>query len=165
MASDASNGPAATPSPEGEWRRGRRLGIDLGKARIGVAVCDPDGLLATPVATIRRDPRTAGEDIPADIREIGELASEYDVVEIVVGLPVTLSGEEGLAAAHTRQWVERFASHVSPVPVTLTDERMTTAVATRRLNEGGVRGKRKRSIVDQAAAVEILQHWLDRRRR
>lgn len=162
---DASNGPAATPSPEGEWRRGRRLGIDLGKARIGVAVCDPDGLLATPVATVRRDPRTAGEDIPSDIREIGDLAAEYDVVEIVVGLPVTLSGEEGLAAAHTREWVERFAGHVSPVPVSLTDERMTTAVATRRLNEGGVRGKRKRSIVDQAAAVEILQHWLDRRRR
>jgi putative Holliday junction resolvase len=162
---DVSNGPAATPSPEGEWRRGRRLGIDLGKARIGVAVCDPDGLLATPVATVRRDPRTSGEDIPSDIREIAAIAAEYDVVEIVVGLPVTLSGEEGLAAAHTRLWVERFAGHVSPVPVSLTDERMTTAVAARRLNEGGVRGRRKRSIVDQAAAVEILQHWLDRRRR
>lgn len=158
---DGLHGPAATY----EWRRGRRLGIDLGKARIGVAVCDPDGLLATPVATVRRDLKTAGEDIPSDIREIGETAREYDVVEIVVGLPVTLSGEEGPAAAHTRAWVDRFAAHVSPVPVTLTDERMTTAVATRRLNEGGVRGKRKRSIVDQAAAVEILQHWLDQRRR
>ncbi|MFB9661528.1 Holliday junction resolvase RuvX [Glycomyces mayteni] len=157
---DASSGPAPT-----EWVRGRRLGIDLGKARIGVAVCDPDGLLATPVATVRRDLKTAGENIPADIQEIAETAREYDVVEIVVGLPVTLSGEEGPAAAHTRAWVEQFADHVSPTPVTLTDERMTTAVATRRLNEGGVRGKRKRSIVDQAAAVEILQTWLDRRRR
>ncbi|WP_112139781.1 Holliday junction resolvase RuvX [Glycomyces dulcitolivorans] len=157
---DATSGPASI-----EWTRGRRLGIDLGKARIGVAVCDPDGLLATPVATVRRDLKTAGENIPADIQEIAETAREYDVVEIVVGLPVTLSGEEGPAAAHTRAWVERFADHVSPTPVTLTDERMTTAVATRRLNEGGVRGKRKRSIVDQAAAVEILQTWLDRRRR
>lgn len=157
---DAANGPA--PS---EWVRGRRLGIDLGKARVGVAVCDPDGLLATPVATVRRDLKTTGEDIPSDIREIAETAREYEVVEIVVGLPVTLSGEEGPAAAHTRAWVQRFADHVSPVPVTLTDERMTTAVATRKMNEGGVRGKRKRSIVDQAAAVEILQQWLDQRRR
>ncbi|MQM26831.1 Holliday junction resolvase RuvX [Glycomyces albidus] len=162
---DATNGPAPADGPQGPWVRGRRLGIDLGKARIGVAVCDPDGLIATPVATVRRDLKTAGEDIPADIKEIAETAREFDVVEIVVGLPVTLSGEEGPAAAHTRAWVERFADHVSPTPVTLTDERMTTAVATRRLNEGGVRGKRKRSIVDQAAAVEILQHWLDRRRR
>ncbi|MEV3937081.1 Holliday junction resolvase RuvX [Glycomyces sp. NPDC049804] len=157
---DAASGPAST-----EWVRGRRLGIDLGKARVGIAVCDPDGLLATPVATVRRDLKTAGEDIPSDIREIAETAREYEVVEIVVGLPVTLSGEEGPAAAHTRAWVQRFAEHVSPVPVTLTDERMTTAVATRKMNEGGVRGRRKRSIVDQAAAVEILQQWLDQRRR
>ncbi|THV30648.1 Holliday junction resolvase RuvX [Glycomyces paridis] len=157
---EEANGPATT-----EWTRGRRLGVDLGKARVGVAVCDPDGLLATPVATVRRDLKTSSGDIPSDIREIADTAREYDVVEIVVGLPVTLSGEEGPAAAHTRAWVERLAGHVSPVPVTLTDERMTTAVATRRLNEGGVRGSRKRSIVDQAAAVEILQTWLDRRRR
>lgn len=153
-------GPAVT-----EWRRGRRLGVDLGKARIGIAVCDPDGILATPVATVRRDMRTRGEEIPNDIREIAEIAADYDVVEIVVGLPVTLSGEEGLAAEHTRTWVLRLSDRVSPVPVTLTDERLTTAVATRRLNEGGVRGKRKRSVVDQVAAVEILQHWLDQRRR
>jgi putative holliday junction resolvase len=157
---DTTSGPASE-----QWTRGRRLGIDLGKARVGVAVCDPDGILATPVATVRRDLKTAGEDIPSDIREIAETAAEYEVVEIVVGLPVTLSGEEGPAAAHTRAWVERLTDHVSPVPVTLTDERMTTAVANRRLNEGGVRGSRKRSIVDQAAAVEILQQWLDQRRR
>ncbi|MCH7231804.1 Holliday junction resolvase RuvX [Glycomyces sp. L485] len=157
---EAQTGPAAT-----EWRRGRRLGVDLGKARIGIAVCDPDGILATPVRTVRRDMRTTSEEIPRDIREIAEIAAEFDVVEIVVGLPVTLSGEEGLAAEHTRTWVERLSDRLSPVPVTLTDERLTTAVATRRLNEGGVRGKRKRSVVDQAAAVEILQHWLDQRRR
>ncbi|GAB4002390.1 hypothetical protein GCM10029992_40450 [Glycomyces albus] len=86
---DVSAGPAAV-----EWRRGRRLGIDLGKARIGVATCDPDGILASPVATVRRDMRTGGEEIPRDIRELAEIASEYEVVEIVVGLPVTLSGEE-----------------------------------------------------------------------
>ncbi len=109
--------------------------------------------------------RTGGEDIPNDIREIAEIAADYDVVEIVVGLPVTLSGEEGLAAEHTRTWVRRLSDRVSPVPVIMTDERLTTAVATRRLHEGGVRGKRKRSVVDQAAAVEILQQWLDQRRR
>jgi putative Holliday junction resolvase len=155
----ASDGPDVT-----EWRRGRRLGIDLGKARIGVAVSDPDGILASPVATVRRDMRTRSEDVPSDIREITEIAREYEVVGIVVGLPVTLSGEEGLAAEHTRVWVDRFAEHVSPTPVALTAERLTTAVAARRLGEGGVRGRRRRAVVDQAAAVEILQQWLDRRR-
>jgi putative Holliday junction resolvase len=86
-------------------------------------------------------------------------------VEVVVGLPVTLSGGEGLAALQARAYAERLAQVITPVPVRLADERMSTVVATRRLSERGVRGKRQRAVVDQVAAVEILQSWLDAQRR
>ena len=120
---------------------------------------DPDGILATPLRTV---PRTAADDgVPA----IAALVTEHDAVEVVVGLPVTLAGTEGLAAAQARDYAERLASAIMPIPVRLADERMTTVVASRRLAERGVRGRRQRSVVDQAAAVEILQSWLDTQRR
>jgi putative pre-16S rRNA nuclease len=147
--------------------RGVRLGIDVGAVRIGVAASDPDGILATPVATVRRDIRdtTQRDDLPSDMREISRLVREYEAVEVVVGLPVNLAGKEGPAAAATRQYVETLKSVIDPVPVRVTDERMSTVAATRRLSERGVRGKRQRAVVDQAAAVEILQSWLDAQRR
>ncbi|QSB03883.1 Holliday junction resolvase RuvX [Natronoglycomyces albus] len=154
--------PAATDS---QWRRGRRLGIDIGKVRIGVAACDPDGILASPVATVSRDLKTKSDNVPQDLRELAAIIDEYEAVEVIVGLPVTLSGEEGLAASHTREWVSRLTEVIDPVPVRLIDERLTTAVATRRLAERGVRGKRRRAVVDQAAAVEILQQWLELHRK
>jgi putative Holliday junction resolvase len=83
----------------------------------------------------------------------------------VVGLPVTLAGAEGPAAIRVRAYADRLATVVAPVPVVLTDERMSTIVATRRLSEQGVKGRRRRTVIDQAAAVEILQGWLDARRR
>lgn len=86
-------------------------------------------------------------------------------MEVVVGLPITLSGVESFAARDVRHYTERLAAAIDPIPVRLTDERMSTVVATRRLTERGVRGKRRRTVVDQAAAVEILQSWLDTRRR
>lgn len=146
------------------FSRGRRLGVDVGKVRVGVAWCDPDGILATPLETVARD-TASGEDVPSDIRRIAELTAEHGIVEIVVGLPVTLKGTESFAAVEAREYVKLLAQNITGVPVHLVDERLTTVVASRRLTERGVKGKRKRAVVDQAAAVEILQHWLDRQRK
>ena len=145
--------------------RGRRLGVDVGKVRVGVAVSDPDGILATPLVTGPRDQGAAADSVPADIAELVRLVGEHEVVQIVVGLPVRLNGAEGPAAIDIRAYAGRLAQAVGAVPIALADERMSTVVATRRLAERGVRGKRQRAVVDQAAAVEILQSWLDAQRR
>jgi putative pre-16S rRNA nuclease len=145
--------------------RGRRLGVDVGKVRVGVALSDPDGILASPLVTVLRDMGAAADSVPADIAELVRLVSEHEAVQVVVGLPVRLDGSEGIAAIDIRAYAERLARAVGHVPVILADERMSTVVATRRLAERGVRGKRQRAVVDQAAAVEILQSWLDAQRR
>ncbi|MGH3712445.1 MAG: Holliday junction resolvase RuvX [Micromonosporaceae bacterium] len=145
-----------------QWTRGVRIGVDVGKVRIGLAASDPDGLLATPVRTVARATRRGDSN---DLVEIADVVREYDAVEVVVGLPVTLAGQEGQAAGEVRQFAERLARIVAPIPVCLADERMSTVVATRRLSERGVRGRRRRTVVDQAAAVEILQGYLDAHRR
>jgi len=147
------------------FQRGRRLGVDVGKVRVGVAVCDPDGILATPLVTVSRDMGAAADSVPADIAELVRLVREHEAVQIVVGLPVRLNGAEGPAAIDIRAYADRLARAVGHVPIVLADERMSTVVATRRLAERGVRGKRQRAVVDQAAAVEILQSWLDAQRR
>lgn len=136
--------------------RGRRLGVDVGAVRIGVAMSDPDGVLATPLRTVPRDPGDGGTDLNA----IAALASEHEIVQIVVGLPRTLAGREGQAAGAAREFAAALATVVD-VPVVLSDERLTTVVATRQLRESGRRGRRQRAVVDQAAAVGILQGWLD----
>jgi putative Holliday junction resolvase len=145
--------------------RGRLLGVDVGTVRVGVAMSDPDGVLATPLVTLRRDMTSERERLPADVAQLVRLVEEHEIVGIVVGLPVTLAGTEGLAAIHIREYVRVLAPAVAPIPVLLADERMSTATATRRLSERGVRGGRRRAVVDQAAAVEILQGWLDAARR
>lgn len=147
------------------WVRGVRLGVDVGTVRVGVAVSDPDGILATPLVTLPRDTKTDEPNIPTDISEIMRLAHEHESVELVVGLPLTLAGAEGPAAIHARSYARRLSAAVAPIPVRLADERMSTAVASRRLAERGVRGRRQRAVVDQVAAVEILQGWLDVSRR
>jgi putative Holliday junction resolvase len=144
------------------WIRGVRLGVDVGKVRVGVATCDPDGILATPLVTLPRD--LTSED-PSDIAALAGLVRDHEVVEVVLGLPVTLAGTEGPAAAEARSYAQNLARTIEPVPVRLADERMSTVVASRRLSERGVRGRRHRAIVDQMAAVEILQRWLDNQRR
>jgi len=148
----------STPQPAA-WRPGVRIGVDVGRARIGLAASDPHGLLATPVCTVHRTASDSGLD------KIADVVREYEAVEVIVGLPVTLQGEERQAASEVRRYVRQLARKVYPVPVRLVDERMSTVVATRRLSERGVRGRRRRSVVDQAAAVEILQGWLDAERR
>lgn len=150
------------PVPGG-FRRGRRLALDVGKARIGVAVSDPDGILATPVETVR-----AASD-GSDVRRITAIVSEYDPVEIVIGLPKTLRGERGSSAQMAERFAERLAaalSSVIPTPpkVCFFDERFTTVTAQRALRDNGVRAKQQRAVIDQAAAVAILQGWLDEKR-
>lgn len=139
--------------------RGRRLGIDVGSVRIGVAVCDPDGILATPVETVPRTPAGDG-----DIERIAQIASEYEVVGIIVGLPRTLRNEDGAAAGIARDFGTALAARIEPVPVEYQDERFTTVTATQALRASGRNAKTSRAIVDQAAAVAILQGWLDTRR-
>jgi len=117
--------------------RGRRLGIDVGAVRVGVALSDPDGVLATPLATVARDVQHG-----TDLATIAGMVAEHDVVGVVVGLPRTLAG--------------RVA-----VPIEFADERLTTVVATRQMRESGRKGRRQRAVVDQVAAVAILQGWLD----
>ncbi|GAA5128918.1 Holliday junction resolvase RuvX [Pseudonocardia adelaidensis] len=135
--------------------RGRRLGIDVGAVRVGVAVCDPDGVLATPLVTVPRD-----VDGGSDLRAIAGLVAEHEAVGVVVGLPRTLAGRDGPAAEAARAFADAL-SGVLDVPVELSDERFTTVVATRQLRERGVKGRKQRAVVDQAAAVAILQGWLD----
>jgi putative Holliday junction resolvase len=148
-----------------EPSRGVRLGVDVGQVRVGVARSDPHGILATPLVTLARDLSAAPDAVPTDMAELVRLAEEHEAVEIVVGLPVNLAGKHGPAAANVSAYAARLADVMGTIPVTLTDERMSTVVASRRLAERGVRGKRQRAVVDQAAAVEILQSWLDAQRR
>ena len=138
--------------------RGRRLGIDVGTVRIGVAVSDPDGILATPVETVRRD-RGDGH-----LRRLTTLVGELDIVEIVVGLPRTLADRAGASADDAVALAAAVAGRVGSVPVRLADERLTTVSAARALREAGVRARQQRGMIDQAAAVAILQGWLDQRR-
>lgn len=138
--------------------RGRRLGIDVGTVRIGVATCDPDGLLATPVETVRRD-RTNKH-----LRRLVQLVGEYEAVEVVVGLPRTLADRTGPSALDAIALADELAGRIAPTPVRLADERLTTVTAQRSLREAGIRAKGQRAMIDQAAAVGILQFWLDQRR-
>jgi putative Holliday junction resolvase len=142
----------------GQGRRGRSLGIDVGSVRIGVAVSDPDGILATPVETVRRD--RSGKHV----RRLAELAAELDAVEVIVGLPRTLADRTGRSARDAIELSEALARRVAPTPVRLADERLTTVSAERSLRAAGVRAREQRAVIDQAAAVAILQSWLDERR-
>jgi len=137
-------------------RVGRRLGVDVGDVRVGVATCDPHGLIATPVETV-----AAG---PACIDRLVELAREYEVIELVVGLPLSLSGRDGPAATKVRAFAAELASAVSPTAVRLVDERMSTMTADVQLRESKRTGKNKRAVIDQVAATVILQSALDAER-
>lgn len=128
-----------------------RIGVDVGSVRVGVAICDPAGVLATPLITLER------EGAPA---AISALAREHAAVEIVIGLPLRLSGAEGPAAAAARSFGQSLGE-LSDVPIRWMDERLTTVQATAALRESGRRGRSTRAVIDQAAAVAILQAALD----
>lgn len=141
-------------------RPGVRLGIDPGDARIGVARSDPTGFLATPVETVRR-----GRGDFARIRALlAEIAEESTLLEVVVGLPRSLKGGENPATVKVRDFAAQLARRVAPLPVRLVDERLTTVSAEAILRDRGRKGQDRRSVVDQAAAVLILQHALDTER-
>lgn len=144
--------------PNQDAGRGRRVGVDVGSVRIGVACSDPDGILATPVETVRRD--RSGKHV----RRLAHLVAELEAVEVVVGLPRTLADRTGPSALDAMELAEALGRRVAPVPVRLADERLTTVSAQRSLRAAGVRAREQRAVIDQAAAVAILQSWLDQRR-
>ncbi|MFY1621429.1 Holliday junction resolvase RuvX, partial [Micromonospora sp. WMMD736] len=116
------------------------------------------GILATPVETVRRDRGNR------HLRRLAELVDEMGAVEVVVGLPRTLADRTGQSARAAIDLADQLAARIAPVPVRLADERLTTVSAQRSLREAGVRAKGQRAMVDQVAAVGILQNWLDQRR-
>jgi putative Holliday junction resolvase len=136
-----------------------RLGVDVGTVRVGLAASDAAGLIASPVETLARDARGG-----ADQRRIAAEVAEREALEVVVGLPVSLSGAEGPASRAVRGYAAELARRVAPVPVRLVDERMSTVSAHQALTASGRRGRRQREVVDQVAAVLILQTALDTER-
>lgn len=144
------------PGPERRMRRGVRLGVDAGSVRIGIARSDPAGILASPLETVR-----SGK---GDVDRIVELVADNDAIEVIVGLPTSLSGREGPAAGQARRFASRIAGRLTSDSVRLFDERLTTVTAESGLRERGVRGQARRKVVDQAAAAVILQAALDAER-
>lgn len=136
-------------------RRGVRLGIDVGKARVGVARSDPDGLLAVPVETL---PRAEALDT------LVSLTTDYDALEVIVGLPISLRGTDTDSTTDAREFAAQLAEKVN-VPVRLVDERLSTVSAQQMLSSGGTEARKQRQIIDQASAVIILQHSLDQESR
>jgi putative Holliday junction resolvase len=141
-------------------RPGVRIGVDVGDVRIGLATSDREALIATPLETLTAGPEAAGT--------IVDVALDREAVEVVVGLPRSLSGHSGPAATKAESFARaiaaQFALRGRPVPVRLVDERLTTVSAERVLRESGRKGARRRSVVDQVAAVVILQHAIDSER-
>jgi len=139
-----------------QMRSGRRVGVDVGDVRIGVAVSDPDGMLATPLETVPAGPEA--------VARLAAIVAEHEALECVVGLPISLSGREGPAAAKVRKFAGVLGEAIAPVPVRLVDERMSTMTADGLLHHTGRSAKDKRAIIDQAAATVILQTALDAER-
>lgn len=138
-------------------RRGVRIGIDVGRARVGVARSDRDGLLATPVVTLARGDATQDE--------LRALAAELEPSEFVIGLPISLSGGDTASTADAREFAAEVAAWAfegaAPAGVRLVDERLSTVTAQRQLRDNGRRAKGSRPVIDQVAAVIILQNALD----
>ena len=132
-------------------RTGVRIGIDVGQARVGVARSDRDGLLATPVETLAREGALDG---------IVAVAAELQPLEIVVGLPISLSGGDTPSTADARAFAAELAGRVA-APVRLVDERLSTVSAQRELHRSGRTARSSRAVIDQVAAVIILQNALD----
>jgi putative holliday junction resolvase len=133
------------------------LGLDLGDARIGVAISDPDRRLAVPVGTVH-----VGQP-PGELFAVAALVRERDATLIVLGLPLSLGGERGERAAHAESFAEALRN-VAEVPVELHDERLSTVEAEWALAAAGIRGRERRRAVDASAAAVILQAWLDGQR-
>lgn len=140
-----------------ETGTGRVLGLDLGDARIGVAISDPERRLAVPVGTIH-----VGQP-PGELKAVAALVAEHDATLLVIGLPRSMSGDEGSRAALAREFGAALEAAVR-VPIEFQDERLSTVEAERALREAGVTGRERRRVVDRSAATVILQAWLDAHR-
>jgi putative Holliday junction resolvase len=144
--------PASAPSA------GRVLGVDVGTVRVGLALSDPTGTLASPLETLRRAKNKS------DLDRLAALVVEHEVTEVVVGEPVHLSGASGASAEDAANYAQELADRIPDVPVILIDERLSTVTAASHLREGGIDSRKQREVIDQAAAVVILQQFLDSRR-
>jgi putative Holliday junction resolvase len=148
------------PSAAGASPQGIKLGVDVGTVRVGVAICDRDSILATPYKTLDRNARKN-----SDVRVIANLVEELGAVQIIVGLPRTMKGEEHASAKMATEYAELLAAELSAralaVPVNLVDERLSSVTAHRNLHEAGMSSRNHRKVVDQVAAAGILQHALD----
>ncbi|MFW0775104.1 Holliday junction resolvase RuvX [Paenarthrobacter nitroguajacolicus] len=142
------------------YPQGIKLGVDVGTVRVGLAICDPDGILATPFKTVGRDSKKN-----SDVRVVVKHAAELPAVQIFVGLPRTMKGEERASAQMAMDYADLLTSELSrvglDVPVNLVDERLSTVTAHRNLHEAGMSSKNHRKVVDQVAAAGILQHAID----
>jgi putative Holliday junction resolvase len=147
--------PRRTPSSR---PTGRVMGVDVGTVRVGLAMSDPTGTLASPLETLQR-----AKD-GSDLDRLVALVMEHEVTEVVVGEPVHLSGASGASAEDAGAYAQALADRIPDVPVQLIDERLSTVTAASHLREGGIDSRKQRSVIDQAAAVVILQQFLDGRR-
>lgn len=148
-----------TPPRDPGRAPGRRLGVDVGTVRVGVALSDATGMLASPLETLRR-----AKD-GSDLDRLAGLVVTHEVVEVVVGLPRHLSGASGASAQDASTYAAALTSRIGDVPVHLVDERLSTVTAASHLRAGGIDSRRQRAVIDQAAAVVILQTYLDSRPR
>jgi putative Holliday junction resolvase len=146
------------PRPVAQRPSGRVLGVDVGTARVGLALSDPTGTLASPLETLRRAKNHS------DIDRLAALVVEHEVTEVVVGEPVHLSGASGASAEDAGNYAQELADRIPDVPVILIDERLSTVTAASHLRESGIDSRKQRPVIDQAAAVVILQQFLDSRR-
>lgn len=135
----------------------RALGLDIGATRVGVAVSDPAGIMASPV-TVLDARRLAG-----DVRDLARLVEDYEAEVLVIGLPLTMGGSEGPQADDVRAEAERLAAAVG-LPVEYQDERLSSAEARRAMHEAGMSDRQQRGSLDKVAAAIVLQGWLDARR-
>jgi len=133
----------------------RRLGVDPGSARVGLSFMDEGAPIVVPIGTVE-----VNKDLARAAREVAEVARSRGVDEVVVGLPLSLSGQEGIAARSARRFASMLEAELD-VPVVLWDERLTTAQAQRGLRGLGVSSKAQRNVIDQAAATLLLQSYVD----
>ena len=149
-----------SPAAAGAYPQGIKLGVDVGTVRVGVAICDRDSILATPYKTLDRNARKN-----SDVRVIANLVEELGAVQVIVGLPRTLKGEERasakMAVDYARLLAGELAARAVDVPVNLVDERLSSVTAHRNLHEAGMSSRNHRKVVDQVAAAGILQHAID----
>jgi putative Holliday junction resolvase len=134
--------------------KGRRLAIDVGTVRIGLAICDPDGILSSPLAALARS-----QDLSETLQIVSDLVTEHNAIEVYVGDPISLSGGQSASTRDAREFAEKLADLIS-APIRLVDERLSTVTASAKLRDSGKDARQSKSLIDSASAVEILEQAL-----